>query len=270
MLHRIKDYFNKVFVKEKIVVKHVDVVKTDLLQGKVAIVMGGTSGIGFSIAKKFVESGCTVYITGRNEIRLNEISDQLGVKALCMDLTNLDAALSTLSNFLDNNNVDILVNSAGYHGKGKFLSVTEDDWDNVLDVNLKGLYFMSQSVANHMISKKIKGHILNVSSASALKPSWSPYEISKRCVDGVTLGLADELIKYGIVVNGIAPGPTATPMLNFKSKDNDYSWTCNPSGRAADVEEIANFSLFLVSNIGDYVVGDTLYITGGSGTLDKR
>lgn len=107
-----------------------------------------------------------------------------------------------------------------------------------------------------------------MSSASALKPGWTPYEISKRAVNGLTLGFADKLIRYGIVVNGIAPGPTATPMLGkVVDGDLDLEWNANPSGRMSTVEEIANLALFMVSDLGNGIVGDTFFLTGGSGTI---
>lgn len=128
---------------------------------------------------------------------------------------------SAIEQFSEKENIDILVNSAGMHGNDPFGAVTEQTFDAVMSANVKSLYFISQAVANQMIAKGIQGHILNVSSASSVKPSWTPYEISKRAVNGITEGMAHKLIKYGIVVNGIAPGPTATPMMN---RSSDISW----------------------------------------------
>jgi len=269
MLKFIKNIIKKYFIKERIVPFYVKEVSSNLLVGKSALVTGGTSGIGLAIAKKMIEAGCCVTITGRNEDKLKKISSEIKSEYLVLDISNLDDMYIHLDSFYKTNNIDILVNSAGYHGLEKFRCVTEKEWHKVMDVNVKGLYFLSQYVANKMIKDKIKGHILNLSSASSLKPSWTPYEISKRAVSGITLGLAQELIPYGIVVNAIAPGPTATPMLNFNDVNSpDLTWKANPSGRVATVEEIANLALFMVSSLGDYIVGDTFYMTGGSGTID--
>lgn len=119
-----------------------------------------------------------------------------------------------------------------------------------------------------MIKNKIRGHILNVSSASALRPAWTPYQISKWGIRGFTLGLADTLLPFGIVVNAIGPGPTATHMLDgiVSEEGNLNSITC-PAGRIATTEEIANLAVFMVSGMGDMIVGDTYYITGGSGII---
>lgn len=117
-----------------------------------------------------------------------------------------------------------------------------------------------------MIDNHIKGHILNVSSSSALRPAWTPYQISKWAIDGMTKGFADLLLKDGIIVNGIAPGPTATDMVNMGDTSNIY-YDAQPSHRYAMPEEIANLAIYLISPLADFIVGDTIYITGGSGTI---
>ena len=135
-----------------------------------------------------------------------------------------------------------------------------------MDVNLKSMYFACQEVANYMINNKIKGHILNVSSASSAKPGWTPYEISKNAVRALTLGFADKLVKHGIVVNAIAPGPVSTPMLKNMDKE-DISWQGNPTGRMSTPAEIANWVVFMASDMGNMIIGDTFFISGGSGTI---
>lgn len=264
-------FINKVInkLRTKTVLKPIIVVKeqTDLLSGKIALVTGGSSGIGFAIAKAMVEAGAKVYIIGRNEDKLKDVSSKLGSLYLTLDINDVRATELVISDFSKKENIDILVNSAGTHGYDKFGAVTEKTYDEVMNANVKALYFMSQAVANHMIANGIHGHILNVSSASSIKPSWTPYEISKRAVNGITEGMAHKLIKYGIVVNGIAPGPTATPMLK---RSGDISWPGSPSGRMSTIEEIAALALFMVSGRGDGIVGDTYFISGGSGTIDKE
>lgn len=270
MLDKIKNIIKYLIIRKRIVPIVIKDIQSNLLIGKQALVVGGSSGIGLAIAKKMIETGCDkVYIAGTSLNKLQKVSKDIGSDYLLIDLLNIEEAIDNLECFLQDKKIDILINSAGIHGVEKFGCVTFNEWNNVININLRGLYFISQCVSNHMIKNKISGHILNISSASALKPSWTPYEISKRAVNGVTLGMAQELIKHGIVVNGLAPGPTATPMLNFSdNKDMDLTWSGNPSGRIAAVEEIANLALFMVSSTGDYIVGDTFYITGGSGTIN--
>ena len=162
--------------------------------------------------------------------------------------------------------IDILVNSAGLVSHHDFFYMSEKEYDSIMDVNAKGTYFMSQAVGKYMIENKIKGHILNVTSSSALRPAWTPYQMSKWAVRGLTLGLADALLPHGIVVNPIAPGPVATPMLGKFEGDSIYNET-SPSGRYAMPEEIAQLAVFMVSDMGNLIVGDTFYMTGGSGTI---
>ena len=112
----------------------------------------------------------------------------------------------------------------------------------------------------------IQGNILNIASSSSLRPGNSPYILSKWGVRSLTLGMAKTLIPYGIVVNGLAPGPTNTPML-FKDDYDGIELSSNPSGRYGTSEEVANLAVILVSSLGRLIVGDTLFMTGGAGVL---
>lgn len=265
----IKKLLKKILRKEKIVIKPIIVEKEHyaILEGHVALVTGGATGIGFGIAKALVNAGCKVIIAGRTESKLKSVSSLIGCEYIVMNVCNIKETTEKLQRLYTDCPIDILVNSAGIHGNDKFGMVTEETFDTVINTNVKALYFLSQTISNLMIKNEVRGHILNLSSASALKPSWTPYEISKRAVEGITQGMAHKLIQHGIVVNAIAPGPTATAML----RDNgDLSWPCNPSGRMSTVEEIASLALYMVSPLGDAIVGDTFYITGGSGTVNKN
>lgn len=269
MFGKIMRFIHKYFVVEKVKPINIPVFEGNLLSKKTSLIVGGSGGIGFAIAKRFVSNGCNVVITGTNEQKLIDLCKKLGDNCsyLLLDLStenNYDQKVEEVIKRLGK--IDILVNSAGIHGSGKFGDITLEEWDNILNINLRGTYFMSQAVANYMIKNKIKGHILNVSSASSAKPGWTPYEISKAGVKSLTLGLADKLVKHGIIVNSIAPGPVATEMLGRADGDN-LSWIGNPTGRMATADEVANLSLFMVSSMGDLVVGDTFYISGGSGTI---
>ena len=183
-----------------------------------------------------------------------------------LDINLMDKKVSNAADMFPENRIDILVNCAGVISKGSFEEITEEEYDRVMDINMKGTYFMSKAVCKHMMRNKVKGHILNVSSSSALRNAWSPYQISKWAIKGFTKGLADEMISHGIVVNAIAPGPVATTMLGREDGDTLYNET-NPAGRYSTPEEIANLAAFMVSNMGDMIVGDTFYITGGSGVI---
>lgn len=117
--------------------------------------------------------------------------------------------------------------------------------------------------------KKIKGHILIVSSQSALEPAWSPYRISKLAISGLIKGMAQRLIGHGIVVNGIGPGPTATSMQKNYDGTNIYT-PLNPIQRYTMPEEVAEVAKMLVSPLGDTIVGDTVYMSGGRGIIELR
>lgn len=183
-----------------------------------------------------------------------------------LDVKSMPDKVRSAAIIFPENRIDILVNSAGLVAHADFARMTEAEYDGIMDVNAKGTYFMSQAVSQLMIEKKMKGHILNVTSSSALRPAWTPYQMSKWAVRGLTLGLADVLLPYGIIVNAIAPGPVATPMLG-KTEGDYIGMIDQPSGRYAMPSEIASLAVFMVSDMGNLIVGDTYYMTGGSGTI---
>ena len=245
-----------------------------LLEGKVALITGGSGGIGFAIAKAFLEHGCKVIIAGTNEKKLRNCEEQLKEYGKFCDYIILDVLdVKSMTEKIwgaaakfPEDKIDILVNSAGLNGQKNFENMTEEEYDAIMDVNVKGTYFMSQIVGQLMIEKKIKGHILNIASSSSLRPASTPYCISKWAVRGMTLGLADVLLPYGIVVNAIAPGSVVTPMLGKKEGDpiDNPNAIC---GRYAVPQEIASLAVFMVSDLGNLIVRDTYFITGGSGLI---
>lgn len=248
------------------------------LENRTAFITGGTSGIGYAIAKAFAANGATIVISGRNEERVNsscerlknELKDNHGIFGIVMDNTKTETFASCFSQVLEMvkpNKIDILVNNAGVIG-GHISNSTEEEYDLCLDTNLKGTFFLSQIVAKYMKTNNIHGNILNIASSSSLRPAASAYTISKWGIRGFTIGLAKVLIPYHIVVNGVAPGPTATPLLNRDALD-DISCSTNPLGRYAVPEEIANMATILVSNLGRTIVGDIVYMTGGEGIFDN-
>lgn len=163
------------------------------------------------------------------------------------------------------NGIDILVNNAGVNYKG-MPDATEEEYDKVLDTNLKGVFFLSQMLGKYFVTNNIKGNILNIASASCIRPADSAYTVSKWGIRGLTLGLAKTLAKYGITVNGIAPGPTATPMMIKDGQSNMWLERL-PLGRYIMPEEIANMAVYLVSDMGRSIMGDMIYMTGGAGVL---
>ncbi len=247
-----------------------------LLVGKVALITGGTGGIGFAIAEAFIEAGCKVIICGTNENKLHICVNKInrggvlhGLVLNVLDVDSMPAKIEQAAAVFPENRIDILVNSAGVVAHSSFSNMTEKEYDSIMDINAKGTFFMSQAMSQYMIEKGIKGHILNVTSSSALRPAWTAYQMSKWAVRGFTIGLADALLPYGIIVNAIAPGPVATPMLG-KQEGDSISNPEQPSGRYAVPSEIASMAVMLVSDMGNLVVGDTVYMTGGSGLIDLK
>lgn len=242
-----------------------------LLSGKSALIVGGTSGIGLAMAGEFMKHGCEVVIAGRSSNKIEKAIESIGeeLHGIIIDITLpslFDDKIIEAIELLSNKRIDILVNCAGIRTESLFGQCSEGEFDKVLSTNVKGMYMMCQSVAKYMIDNKIHGHILNVSSSAAMRPAQTPYQISKWAVRGMTLGLADALFPYGIIVNGIAPGPTATEMLNM-SDGKDIGNSAFQLGRYEIPREISQLAVFMVSPLGDVIVGDTLYACGGSGII---
>lgn len=247
----------------------------ELLKGRVALITGGTSGIGYAIANDFAKNGASVIITGRNINRINEVVEKLKDANKVADIYGFDLDNSRVGNMeekfkyilenIENKKIDILVNNAGVINKTSFWNSTEEDFDNVINTNLKGTYFLTKIVAKYMVTNKIHGNILNVSSSSSTRPALTSYQLSKWGIRAFTKGLAKELCSKNIVVNSIAPGPTATDML--LDGDNNINRLSSPNGRYATSEEIASLSVILVSNLASMVTGDTIFATGGCGNL---
>ena len=251
---------------------YIPMIQGDFLRGKTALVTGGTSGIGRSTATAFARCGCeTVVITGRNQKRCDEIASQLSkstgrqVVGVAMDQTRpeeIERVFPEILRLVDNK-LDILYNNAGIYDGTDYEKVTPELFDSVMETNMKSSFFLTQAVSEHMIANKIEGSICNLCSSSSFRPAIDPYMISKWGMRGFTLGLAKKLIKHGIVVNGIAPGPTSTPMLG-KDADSDIFHPTTPSGRYSTPEEVANLAVFLVSNMGRQIVGEVISISGGA------
>ena len=244
----------------------------ELLKGHAVLVTGGTSGIGYAIAKACLNAGADVVITSREKCRAESAALAIRKETSFENIYGISLNLDDTHSFndvLNNANallstkVDMLVNNAGIASSNEKDKMV--DFDIVLQSNLKGTYFLLISFAEYLRKEGLPGHILNVASSSSLRPAVTPYAISKWGIRGLTLGLAKKYIRDHIVINGIAPGPTATPMLN-RTLD-DISNPRNPISRLILPEEVASMSVVLFSGIGDSVVGDIVYMSGGAGVI---
>ena len=281
--HEIKHGLNYVLFSLKNVFKYkekvvIPVYNDELLKGRCALILGGTSGIGLSIANLFAQNQCDLVITGRNTAKLDKIKQEfekkykVSIVTVELDLRNVidfDKVIINAHNLI-NKKIDILVNNAGIMSECTFGNTTEEDFDDVLQTNLKGIYMFSQAFIKYMLKNKIKGNILNISSTSENRPVLNPYSLSKWSRKGFTIGLAKKYYDKGIVVNAIAPGPTATKMLLKDKSKNSLSLSQYPLDRYVTPEEIANVALFLTSSMGRMIVGQTIFVSGGIGvtTID--
>lgn len=273
--HAVLIFLNNIRKKEITYINLKEVQPTCLLKGRVALITGGGSGIGKAIAKAFLRSGSVVIIGGRNQDKLNKAKaelDEFGqLFTLQIDTTvtkEIPQRIEEALRLLKGKKIDILVNNAGVSG-GELATTNEEEFDKIIDTNLKGTFFMSKYIGEYMRDNGIKGNILNIASSSSLRPAASAYNISKWGIRGFTIGLARLLIPYGITVNGIAPGPTATPMM-MKDNKGDMAKSNSLIKRWILPEEIANMAVFLVSDMGKSIVGDIVYMTGGAGNVSNE
>lgn len=253
----------------------VELAPNQMLGGRTALVTGGTAGIGYEIAKAFLKAGANVIITGRDQSRIEKACEKLNQSTGSNNIEGLALNNLEVSSFKDKiievagifGTIDILVNNAGVLTYDTISTENQEMYDQVLDTNLRGPFFLSQQVGRYMIENNIKGNILNVGSSSCLRPAVSAYTVSKWGIRGLTLGLARSLAPYGITVNGIAPGQTLTAMVpNHESLENLYRSNI-PLGRFILPEEIGNMSVILVSDMGRAIIGDIVYMTGGAGVI---
>lgn len=250
-------------------VNNVTLEPNELLRGKVAIVTGASRGIGKATAKAMIDSGATVVAIGRDKTTLDEVQIELGEEYLpyICDVGNVEEIpryIEEIQRKIGNRKIQILVNCAGTKNGNdeRFFEYTPEEFDKVIDINIRGMFFWCQSIAKYMIHNGVQGHIVNVISIKGFIGEASPYSVSKWGVTGLTKGLGLILAKYGIVVNGVAPGGTATDMAHFKKGDSMLHMA-TPSMRLADPNEIANTIVFLASDLGANIIGDVIISDGG-------
>ena len=246
----------------------------EYLKGRTALITGGTSGIGFEIAKAFINSGAVVVITGRNMEKLSQAAEHLGESCFPIQMDNsrvdrFQEKFNEVLALLNGRELDILVNNAGVLGC-HISNGTEEEYDQVLDTNLKGTFFLSQIVGHYFKDNHIEGNILNIASSSSLRPAASAYTLSKWGIRGLTIGLAKTFAPFGVTVNGLAPGQTLTPMLVKDSDENNIYNESVPFKRYVLPCEIANMAVILVSDMGRSIMGDIVYMTGGAGVFSNE
>lgn len=239
-----------------------------LLENKIALITGGSSGIGLAIAKKFAEQGAKVIIFGQNEEKgrkaVSEIGDDASFQSV--DVSKTDAVELAIKEILAREGkVDILVNNAGITRDELMMKIKESDWDDVMDTNAKSCFNTSRALARPMLKAR-QGKIINVSSVIGLigNAGQVNYAASKGAIIAMTKAMALEFASRSIQVNCIAPGFVDTQMTGVLTESQKESiLTKIPLGRMGFPEEIANAALFLASSLSDYITGQVLTVDGG-------
>lgn len=243
-----------------------------LLENKVAIITGATRGIGKGIAEKFVEQGATVIFTyASSEEKARALEAELSanggkVKGYKSDASDFNAAQALIDEVVkDFGTVDILVNNAGITRDNLLMRMNEEQWDEIMNVNLKSVFNLTKAVIKPMLKAK-KGSIINMSSVVGVKGNagQANYAASKAGIIGFSKSVAAELGSRNIRCNAIAPGFIETEMTGALDEKTVEEWRAAiPLKRGGTPEDIANATLFLASDMSAYITGQTLHVCGG-------
>jgi NAD(P)-dependent dehydrogenase (short-subunit alcohol dehydrogenase family) len=239
---------------------------------KVAIITGGSSGIGLAIAEKFISEGIHTVVVGRNADRLSAVAADLG--SLCYpvtcDLNNLPGIPLLIEQVMEQfGQIDILVNNAGINMKKDFISVTDEEFQQVMTTNVSSVFAISREVVRHMLVRR-NGSIINISSMAAQYglPRVIAYSASKAAIDGMTRAMAVELSPHGIRINAIAPGFIETAMtavaLDADPERKAKALDRTPMGYLGKPVDIAEAAAFLASDAARYITGVVMPVDGGN------
>ena len=242
-----------------------------MLKGKVAVITGGTRGIGFATAKKFLENEAKVVLLGSKQEtvekgikELKQINSSYEVIGFYPNLSSKEEMNEVFKRVKEiYSRIDILINNAGISSKTKIEDYSEEEYDKITNLNIKSVFNCSKQIIPYL--KETKGVILNTSSMVSIygQPSGVMYPTTKFAVNGITKSLARELAPYGIRVNAVAPGIINTDMVAKLPKEMiEPLIKTIPFGRIGEPEDIANAFLFLSSNLSSYITGVILSVDG--------
>ncbi|NLM26129.1 MAG: 3-oxoacyl-[acyl-carrier-protein] reductase [Firmicutes bacterium] len=235
------------------------------IANQVAIVTGATRGIGKAIALTLLDAGAKVVVCGRNQELLNEYN-QPNVLPIKADVSKPNEVDQIIKQVLDKwGRIDILVNNAGITRDGLLMRMSDEDWQQVLDVNLSGAFYLCRSAIRPMMKQR-SGKIVNISSVIGVtgNPGQINYAAAKAGLIGLTKSLAKEVASRGILVNAVAPGYIDTDMTNQLSEQQKEAIVkMIPLGRTGTVEDVAQLVYFLVSDANKYITGQTIHVDGG-------
>jgi len=243
------------------------------LTGRTALVTGSSKGIGFALAAALGSAGATLVINARDTARL-ELAQRtlqergLRVHAAAFDVTDpeaVDAGVARIESEIAA--IDILVNNAGMQHRSPFAEFPNDAWRKLSSTNIDSVFFVGRAVAQRMIERK-RGKIINVCSVQSElgRPNIAPYAATKGAVKMLTKGMATDLGRHGIQVNGLGPGYFKTELTQTLVADEAFSaWLAGrtPAGRWGEVDELGGAAIFLASDASSFVNGHILYVDGG-------
>jgi len=250
------------------------------LEQKVAIVTGGGTGIGRTIALEMAKAGAEVVVSSRNLANLEKVAEEiksLGSHPLTVvtDVSVGEQVRNMVQQTVDTfGRVDILVNDAGISHRTLLVDLSEEEWDNIMATNVKGVFLCIQAAAKHMMKQKY-GKIINIASIVGLRPArpgTTAYCTSKAAVISLTKASAIELAPYGINVNAIAPGSIETEIYRKgRTQEQIQQWLDAarraPMGRVGEPQDIANAALCLASDDSSFLCGETIVVDGGRNAL---
>jgi gluconate 5-dehydrogenase len=243
------------------------------LAGRTALITGASRGIGFAIAGALADAGARIILNGRSQSSLDHAADSLrrqgaNVEVSVFDVTEaaqVNAAVKSIEASIAP--IDILVNNAGIQRRAPLEKFDDNDWRELMAVNLDSVYYVSKAVAPYMIARG-RGKIINIGSVQCelARPGIAPYTASKGAVKNLTKGMCADWARYGLQINAIGPGYFDTPLNQALVEDpvfDEWLRKRTPAGRWGKLEDLHGVAVFLASGAADYVNGQTIYVDGG-------
>jgi len=243
------------------------------LTGSRALITGASRGIGFALAKGLAEAGAAIVLNGRDRERIEQAAAKLrqegfDVDTIMFDVTDRNAVIASIDEVESKiGAIDILINNVGIQHRAPLEDFPADAWERMVAINLSSIFHVSQAVARHMIPR-MRGKIINICSVQSQlgRATIAPYAATKGGAAMLTKGMCVDWAKYGIQVNGIAPGYFETELNKVLVEDKEFTdWLCKrtPAGRWGNVEELCGTAVFLSSKASNFVNGQIIFVDGG-------